>query len=79
MDIKKFGDEKQFGNIYCRFFRTCLLQLIAMFKEYDQVVIDNIFHDKTTEMEIHPYFNKNAKMKKMNLPEPEFETLRGTF
>ena len=50
-----------------------------MFKEYDQVVIDNIFHDKTTEMEIHPYFNKNAKMKKMNLPEPEFETLRGTF
>lgn len=60
LDIKKFGDEKQFGNIYCRFFRTCLLRVLAMFKEYDQVVIDNIFHDKTTEMETHSYFNTNA-------------------
>ena len=51
LDIKNFGKEKQFGNIYCRFFRSCLLRLIAMFKEYDQVVIDNIFHDKTTEIE----------------------------
>lgn len=31
-----------------------------MFKKYDQVIIDNIFHDKTTEMELHPYFNTNA-------------------
>ena len=60
LDIKKFGDEKQFGNIYCRFFRSCLIRLITMFKEYDQIIIDNIFHDKTTEMEIHPYFNTNA-------------------
>lgn len=60
LDIKNFGEEKQFGNIYCKFFRSCLLRLIAMFKEYDQVVIDNIFHDKTTEMETHPYFNTNA-------------------
>ena len=60
LDISKFGDEKQFGNIYCRFFRTCLLRLIAMFKKYDQVIIDNIFHDETTEMELHPYFNTNA-------------------
>lgn len=60
LDISKFGDEKQFRNIYCRFFRTCLLRLITMFKKYDQVIIDNIFHDKTTEMELHPYFNTNA-------------------
>lgn len=60
LDINRFGNEKQFGNIYCRFFRSCLLRLIAMFKEYDQVIIDNIFHDKTTEMELHPYFNTNA-------------------
>lgn len=60
LDITRFGNEKQFGNIYCRFFRSCLLRLISMFKEYDQVIIDNIFHDKTTEMELHPYFNTNA-------------------
>ena len=60
LDIKKFGDEKQFGNIYSRFFRTCLLRLLKMFKDYDQIIIDNIFHDKTTEMELHPYFNTNA-------------------
>ena len=60
LDITRFGNEKQFGNIYCRFFRSCLLRLISMFKEYDQVIIDNIFHDKTTEMELHPYFNTNV-------------------
>ncbi len=60
LDINNFGNEKQFGNIYCRFFRSCLLRLISMFKEYEQVIIDNIFHDKTTEMELHPYFNTNA-------------------
>lgn len=60
LDINRFGNEKQFGNIYSRFFRSCLLRLIAMFKEYDQVIIDHIFHDKTTEMELHPYFNTNA-------------------
>ena len=60
LDINNFGNEKQFENIYCRFFRSCLLRLISMFKEYDQVIIDNIFHDKTTEMELHPYFNTNA-------------------
>lgn len=60
LDIENFGDEKQFGNIYGRFFRSCLLRLIAMFKEYDQIIIDHIFHDKTTEMEIHPYFHNNA-------------------
>lgn len=31
-----------------------------MFKEYDQVIIDNTFHDKTTEMELYPYFDTNA-------------------
>ena len=31
-----------------------------MFKEYNQVIIDNTFHDKTTEMELYPYFNTNA-------------------
>ena len=60
LDINNFGTEKQFGNIYCRFFRACLLRLLAMFKEYAQVIIDNIYHDTTTEMETHPYFNKNA-------------------
>lgn len=60
LDTNRFGNEKQFGNIYSRFFRSCLLRLITMFKEYDQVIIDHIFHDKTTEMELHPYFNTNA-------------------
>lgn len=56
----RFDNEKQFGNIYSSFFKSCLLRLITMFKEYDQIIIDNIFHDKTTEMELHPYFNTNA-------------------
>ena len=60
LNIKNFGNEKQFGNMYSRFFRTCILRLLAMFKDYDQIIVDNIFHDKTTEMELHPYFNTNA-------------------
>lgn len=77
LDINRFGTEKQFGNIYCRFFRSCLLRLIAMFKEYDQIIIDNIFHDKTTEMETHPYFNTNA-IKQIRMQQL-FEDNRKTF
>lgn len=60
LDRTKFGDDKQFGNIYCRFFRTALLRLIRFFDKYDKIVINNIYHDYTNEMENHPYFNDNA-------------------
>lgn len=60
LDIERFGKERQFGNMYSRFFRSALLRLLKMFKDYDEIIIDNIFHDKTTEMETHPYFNKSA-------------------
>lgn len=66
LDFKLFGNEKQEGNIYCRFFRTCLLRLLRMFDKYDQVIIDNIYHDRTNEMENHPYFNTSA-IKKISM------------
>lgn len=63
LDMSKFGTEGQFGNLYTRFFRTCLLRVLTMFKKYDEIIVENIFHDKTTEMELHPYFDTSAIMK----------------
>lgn len=63
-----FGTNKQFGNIYSRFFRTNLLRLLKMFYKYDHIIIDKIYHDKTSEMENHPYF-KNNVIKKIRLSE----------
>ena len=60
LDLKNFGNEKQYGNIYCRFFRTNILRLLRMFDKYDKIVIDKIYHDETTEMENHQYFKTNA-------------------
>lgn len=60
LDIELFGEEKQHGNIYTRFFRTALLRLIAVFNNYDKIVIEHIYHDCTTEMESHKYFNTSA-------------------
>ena len=60
LDIELFGEEKQYGNIYTRFFRTALLRLIAVFNNYDKIVIEHIYHDCTTKMESHKYFNKSA-------------------
>lgn len=55
-----FGIEKQNGNIYSRFFRTALLRLLKMYSNYDKIIIEHIYHDKTDEMETHPYFKTNA-------------------
>ena len=60
LDISAFGDEKQFGNIYTRFFRTALLRTLKMFNNYNKIVVDNIYHDCTTEMEQHKYFKTSA-------------------
>lgn len=60
LNFENFGNEKQYGNMYCRFFRTNILRLLRMFDKYDKIVIDRIYHDKTNEMEAHPYFKTNA-------------------
>lgn len=68
LDISLFGDERQFGNIYTRFFRTALLRLLKMFNNYDKIIIEHIYHDKTTEMENHKYF-KTSSIKKISMQE----------
>ena len=68
LDTSKFGDEKQFGNIYTRFFRTALLRTLRIFNQYDRIIVDHIYHDCTTEMENHKYF-KTSAIKKVNLEE----------
>lgn len=68
LDMTVFGNEKQFGNIYTRFFRTALLRLLKMFNNYDKIIVDNIYHDSTTEMEEHKYF-KTSAINKINLQE----------
>lgn len=60
LDMQLFGEEGQYGNVYARFFRTALLRLISSFKNYDRIIINHIYHDCTTEMENHKYFNTNA-------------------
>lgn len=60
LDMSLFGEKEQFGNMYTRFFRTALLRLIATFNSYDKIIIDDIYHDSTIEMEQHPYFDTNA-------------------
>ncbi len=60
LDMDLFGDDKQYGNVYTRFFRTALLRLIAVFNNYDRIIIEHIYHDSTTEMETHKYFDTNA-------------------
>lgn len=42
------------------FLGVVYLDLYQCLKNMIRVIIDNIFHDKTTEMELHPYFNTNA-------------------
>ena len=73
-----FGKEKVFGNIYTRFFRTALIRVIKMFNKYDKIIIDNIFHDKTSEMEQHKYFKTNA-IKKIRLQELKLENDKVKF
>lgn len=68
LDISRFGDEKQFGNIYTRFFRTALLRTLKMFNNYDKIIVDNIYQDCTTEMEQHKYF-KTSVINKIDLQE----------
>ena len=68
LDMTVFGNEKQFGNIYTRFFRTALLRILGMFNNYDRIIIDNIYHDCTTEMEHHKYFRTSA-INRINLQE----------
>lgn len=68
LDMTIFGDEKQFGNIYTRFFRTALLRVLSMFNDYDKIFIDHIYHDSTTEMENHKYF-KTSAINKINFQE----------
>lgn len=68
LDMTVFGNEKQFGNIYTRFFRTALLRLLRSFNNYDRIIVDHIYHDSTTEMEQHKYFRTSA-INKINLQE----------
>ena len=51
------------NNIYNRFFRTALIYpLKNIFSEYDEVIIDNIFHD-CGSMEHHRYFKRQPLRK----------------
>ena len=68
LDMSVFGNKNQFGNIYTRFFRTALLRILRIFDSYDRIIINNIYHDCTTEMEQHKYFQTSA-INKINLQE----------
>ena len=65
IDLELFGNKKH-SNMYSRFFRTNLLRLLRMFDKYDTIIIENIYHDKTNEMEQHKYFKTNAIQKIKN-------------
>ncbi len=59
IDWSKFGSKNQKGKhntIYNRFFRTALKRAIkTYFRSYDNIFIENIFHDKGN-VEYHQYF-----------------------
>lgn len=77
LDKSLFGNDKQFGNIYTRFFRTTLLRILRMFSQYDKIIIDNIYHDCTIEMEQHKYF-KTSAISRINFKE-EFNSERKIY
>lgn len=53
-------------NIYNRFFRTAIIYpLKKYFNDYDQIIIDNIYHD-TGNMDTHKYF-KYQPLKYINI------------
>jgi len=78
LDMSVFGNEKQFGNLYTRFFRTTLLRVLSMFNNYDKIIIEHIYHDTTTEMENHKYF-KSSAINRINFNELLKEERRITF
>lgn len=59
LDYKCFGNNcptKRFEIIYNRFFRTALLKSVkSFFYGYDNIIIDNIFHD-IADISHHDYF-----------------------
>lgn len=60
------------NNIYNRFFRTAIIYPIkSYFSDYDEVIIDNIFHD-CGNMDHHQYFKKQP-LRRINL---EVENVR---
>lgn len=70
------------NNIYNRFFRTAIIYPIKIyFSDYDEVIIDNIFHD-CGNMDHHQYFKKqplrkiNEEVKNVRLNCKEITTLQ---
>ncbi|WKV08580.1 hypothetical protein Q2T46_13770 [Thermoanaerobacterium sp. CMT5567-10] len=59
LDLDKFGPKKQkdkHSTIYNRFFRTALKRALkTYFRDYDNIIVKNIFHDKGNA-EYHEYF-----------------------
>ena len=69
------------NNIYNRFFRTAIIYSIkSFFSEYNEVIIDNIYHD-CGNMDHHKYFKKqplrkiNEEIKKVKLNCTEITTI----
>ena len=69
------------NNIYNRFFRTAIIYPIkSFFSEYDEVIIDNIYHD-CGNMDHYKYFKKqplrkiNEEIKKVKLNFTEITTI----
>jgi hypothetical protein len=59
LDRSYFGDKKgQLDIIYNRFFRTAILKSVkSFFRNYDQIIINDIYHDKDRSLEVHDYFS----------------------
>jgi hypothetical protein len=52
-----FGDRKQQNNIYNRFFRTAILKSVKYyFYSFENIIIDTIYHDKSSALSNHDYF-----------------------
>lgn len=62
--FKSSGEETNVeNNIYNRFFRTAIIYALkTFFSDYDEVVIDNIFHD-CGSMDHHQYFKRQPLKK----------------
>lgn len=62
LDENKFGSGSlrkgaNYANLYNRFFRTNILAIKYYFGNYDNIIVDKIFHDKEGNLEKHDYFD----------------------
>jgi hypothetical protein len=57
LDKTQFGNHKHDKNIYNRFFRTAILKSVkSYFHRYNSIIIREVYHDNSSELEGHDYF-----------------------